>query len=72
MTSPLNQRPCFLGCRINRMKIKYHGGSFCAGAIVGLVFAGLSPWWLLVALLCLLSSGHGLQWKNDGQGWRWK
>ncbi len=54
------------------MKIEYHGNSFCAGGIVGMVLAGLNPWWLLVAVACIFIGNHGLEWKNDGQGWRWK
>lgn len=54
------------------MRVKYNGQSFCAGAIVGLVYAGLSPWWLLAALFCVVSLGPELKWKNDGKGWRWE
>jgi len=54
-----------------RFRFEYNGGSFTAGAICAMVYyQTISPWWLLLALVMLLSIGPFLQWKNDGEGWR--
>jgi len=54
-----------------KIRAKYDGASFMAGAIVAAVLAGYAPMWALaVAALFIVKIGPSITWKNDGHGWR--